>query len=657
MTFGLPALLVAGAVLAWGLLLSGGRAHRRSALLLLSGGCAALIGGVLLMAAAPSDVYLAAPFSLGGSPFAFRLDPLAGWFVAVIGLVAAGTAPYQPGYLRHLTRHAETRAYWPSLGLLLVSMVGVVLAANAPTFLVAWEVMSLSSFALVATDGRTPAVRSAALVYLGATRVGTAALMGGFLWAHAQSGSWTFSDWHLSGAAALGPGLLVLLGLGVKAGMWPFHLWLPIAHPAAPSPVSALMSGVMVKVAVYALVRLFVLPAAFSHPALGVTVLVLGAVSAFWGVLFALLQDDLKRLLAYCTVENVGLILVGVGLAMVASGLGLPVAARLALAAALFHVLSHAVVKALLFLAAGAMDVATGTRDLRLLSGLGRRLPTTFACFVAGSAAICALPPLSGFASEWLLYQSALGLAVGGSAPLPRFAAMLLVGWIALAGVLALACFVKATGIAFLGRPRSAEMAEAVEVGRGMRIAQIGLAAVCLLLGLGAPWVLAALEPVVAPLAPAAAALTTVWTLPMGSLAAVLALTVAAAWCLRRTADLAQPSRTYITWECGFGDLGPRMQATAGSFAQPLLRLFGNLMRYAVTRRVEGDRADLFPRRITVVPSTDPILGAHVYRPAVQFIDRCGRWIARCQAGSIHAYLTAMLVVLLLLLVVGRMVP
>ena len=657
MTFGLPATLVVVALMAWLVLLGGGQAHRRCALASLVGGLAALVGGALLLTREPSAVYLAAPFNLGGVAFGFRLDPLAGWFIGLIGLVTAATSLYQPGYLRHLSHHANLRAYWPSVGLLLVSMVGVVTAANAPTFLCAWELMSLSSFALVATDARTPAVRSAALVYLGATRVGTAALMGGFLWAHALTGSWYFEAWHLSGSAALGPGLLVFVGLAVKAGLWPFHLWLPIAHPAAPSPVSALMSGVMVKVAVYALVRLFILPGAFGHPALGATVLALGAISAFWGVLFALLQSDLKRLLAYCTVENVGLITLGLGLAMVAHDAGLGWPARIALAGALLHALNHAVFKSLLFLGAGAVDSACGTRELERLGGLGRLMPATFACFLVGSGAVCALPALNGFASEWLLYQGTLALAGSPLPPPVRFGALLLLGWLALSGALALACFVKATGVAFLGRPRSDVAADAREVSRGMVAAQALLAVICLVLGLAAPLLLPRLGVIVGALDAAGPPLAGIWHLPTALLAAVLAATVATGWLWLRAAELGRPTRRYITWECGFGDLGPRMQVTAGSFGQPILRLFGALLRYAVDRRVEGDRADLFPRRITVEPRSEPVLERRIYQPMLLWIDRAGGWIARCQAGSIHAYLTAMLLVLLLLLVLGRMVP
>jgi hydrogenase-4 component B len=215
--------------------------------------------------------------------------------------------------------------------------------------------------------------------------------MAGFLWAHQLTGSWSFADWHLHGAQALGPALLIFLGLAVKAGCWPFHLWLPIAHPAAPAPVSAIMSGVMIKTAIYAMARFFIVGALFDAPALGPIILILGAISALWGVLFALLQHDLKRLLAYHSVENIGIILMGLGVSLIGVRWHVPLLAQLGLAAALFHTLNHAIFKSLLFLSAGAVDAQTHLRDIERLGGLIRRMPWTAAAFVVGSAAICAL--------------------------------------------------------------------------------------------------------------------------------------------------------------------------------------------------------------------------------------------------------------------------
>lgn len=630
-----------------------GSLGRRAGTLLVGLGAVSLL--VASIAALLSDpINLAVPLlQFGGTSLALRVDPLAGWFLMVLALAAIPVTLYTPAYMRHVGEEVDTRPFGAALPLFLLSMAIVVPAANAVTFLVAWEVMSLSSFVLVATDHNEPGTRRAALIYLGATRVGTAFLFGAFLWIHALTGSWTFADWHLKGAAALGPGLLLIVGLGVKAGMWPFHSWLPIAHPEAPAPVSAFMSGVMVKIPIYMLVRLLVLSPALAHPAFGRTIVALGAISAFWGVLFALLQHDMKRLLAYHTVENVGLILMGVGGALVAQELGLPMVARVALAAGLFHVLNHAMFKSLLFLSAGAVDYGAGTRDLERLGGLGHRMPTTFACFLLGSAAICALPPLNGFASEWLLYQGMVGIAGSAEAPVARFLALLLVGWLALIGALALACFVKASGVAFLGRPRSRAADQAHEAAPGMRAGQVILAACCVVLGLAAPSVLRLLHPIVAPLDPSGAALASAWSLPYGALLATLVVTGAVVVLWIKSAERKDPTRTFITWECGFGPLGPRMQVTATSFAQPIAWMFGVLFNYAIRLKIDGANRRLFPEEILVEPTTEAMLESRVYSPLVNWVNRLSGWVVRLQAGSVHLYLLTMFIVLLVLLAVG----
>jgi hydrogenase-4 component B len=273
------------------------------------------------------------PWFLGDAGFTFAVDPLSCWFLAIIGVAGLPALIFAPGYLQHLRHRVSLSLVWVALILLMISMAGVVMAANAILFLVAWEVMALSSFALVTADHERRDSRRAAIIYLGATRAGTAFLMIGFLWAHHLTGSWVFSEWGISGTGALAPALLIFAGLATKAGCWPFHLWLPIAHPAAPAPVSALMSGVMIKTAIYVMIRLFVLDNHFVVPLLGPILLVLGAISAFWGVLFALLQHDLKRLLAYHSVENIGIILMGLGVSLLGRQHHLPLLEQLGLAA------------------------------------------------------------------------------------------------------------------------------------------------------------------------------------------------------------------------------------------------------------------------------------------------------------------------------------
>lgn len=605
------------------------------------------------------------PWFLGDANLAFTADPLSRWFLAIIGLIGIPVACFSPGYLRHLDGRASAGVIWAGLALLFVSMVGVVLSANAIVFLVTWELMALTSFILVASEHSQHQIRHAALIYLGATRIGTAFLMAGFLWAHALTGSWAFTDWHLRGLPALAPALLILIGLLTKAGSWPFHLWLPIAHPAAPAPVSAVMSGVMIKTAIYAIIRLFVIGDHLSAPYLGEIILILGALSAFWGVLFALLQHDLKRLLAYHSVENIGIILMGIGLSLVGVELGLPLLASLGLAAALFHSLNHAIFKSLLFLGCGAVDAQTHLRDIEHLGGLLQRMPWTGAAFIAGSAAICALPPLNGFASEWLLYRGFFQLATDGPAAAGRLAALVLMGWLALVGALAIACFVKAVGVVFLGLPRSNAAARAREAGTGMIVAQLLLAACCVLLGVAASAMLLPLGQITAMLLPmgqitamlpisampgAAPSLTAAWTIPLPVMTLLLLATTACITLAVGMQARQRVARTYITWECGFGPLGGRMQYTATSFAQPIARLFGGLYRYAMRIETQGPQRRLFPDEVAVSMTHEPYLETRVYAPLLRQIQRfAGGFLMRLQAGSIHQYLFNMLLVLALL--------
>jgi hydrogenase-4 component B len=608
-----------------------------------------------LAAAAVGDgtVSFSLPWFLGVAPFTFMADPLSRWFLGIIGFVGIVIAVFSPGYLQHLRKRVAVGFVWSALAVLLASMALVVLAGNAVVFLVAWEVMALSSFALVAADHDQHSVRHAALVYLGATRVGTAFLMGGFLWAHQLTGSWEFAGWSLSGTSALGPALLIFVGLATKAGCWPFHLWLPIAHPAAPAPVSAVMSGVMIKTAIYAMARLLT-NGHLVAPVFGPILLALGAISALWGVLFALLQHDLKRLLAYHSVENIGIILMGLGLSMIGEQIHSPLLAQVGLAAALFHTLNHALFKSLLFLGAGAVDARAHTRDVEHLGGLMRRMPWTGASFVVGSAAICALPPLNGFASEWLLYQGFFALAQDGPSVGVRLAGLLLFGWLALVGGLALACFVKAVGVVFLGRPRTRHAERAREGTRGMVVAQLFLALACAVLGVAAAVMMIPLGRIAAAATGRESLLESVWTLPVPLLVLVLGGTVGAlaGWIsvLART----RPARRFITWECGFGDLGPRTQYTAASFAQPIAQMFGAVYRYAVQIRIHGHDRRHFPEAVRVDLSYEPYLETRLYAPLVRFIHHAaGTLLMRLQAGSIHQYLLFMLLALGILLWLG----
>lgn len=619
--------------------------------LLLILGCICIL--VAAFAGRNETIFFPSPWFLGGVGINFVVDPLSRWFLAIIGLIGIPVAMFSPGYLYHLRHRISINLVWAGLALLMISMVGVVLSANALVFLVTWEVMALSSFFLVISDHEQRDIRRAAFVYLGATRTGTAFLMAGFLWAHHLTGSWIFAEWGLSGTEALGPALLIFIGLATKAGSWPFHLWLPIAHPAAPAPVSALMSGVMIKTAIYAMVRLFIVGNHIDTPAIGPIMLILGAISAFWGVIFALLQHDLKRLLAYHSVENIGIILMGLGVSLIGTSYHSPIIAQIGLAAALFHTLNHALFKSLLFLGTGAIDARTHLRNVEQLGGLIHRMPWTATAFIVGSASICALPPLNGFASEWLLYQGFFGMAMYGPSGGLRFGALFLMGWLALIGALAIACFVKVVGIVFLGVPRSQQAENASEAGPAMVGAQAILALLCAVLGVATTTVLIPLGNITA-LIGNGSSLNGIWTLPLPLLAIVLILTTGAIAIWMKLLSKAHPSRIFITWECGFGDLGPRTQYTAASFAQPISRIFGAIYGYATQITVGGKNRRLFPQTVDAGTTHEAYLETKIYTPFLRSIQRVsGVFLMKLQAGSVHQYLFYMALVLGLLIWIG----
>ncbi len=441
------------------------------------GMCAASTGGLglAITALVLGDVSsLSIPWNAAiGASFSVAFDPLTGFFLLPVYGLAAVCAAFGGGDLSHAHRGRGLAAHWLFYGLLVASMALVVLARNAVLFLVAWEIMSLSSWQLVTFEHERVDTRQAGITYLVATQIGTAFLLVMFLLLGAggqagANGSLDFSNLAASGPAASAAFLLALVGFGTKAGIVPLHIWLPEAHPAAPSHVSALMSGVMIKTGIYGIVRVFSFIGA--PPAWwGWTLVCIGAVSGVMGVLFALAQHDIKRLLAYHSVENIGIICLGLGVGLLGMSYGSPIVAFLGFAGGLLHVLNHALFKGLLFLGAGAASHAAGTREIDRLGGLLRRMPLTGAAFLVGAAAICGLPPLNGFISELLVFLGAYHAAAAGPAA-QAAAAGIVVAALALIGGLAAACFAKAFGISFLGEPRTPAAAAAVEAGPSMTV-------------------------------------------------------------------------------------------------------------------------------------------------------------------------------------------
>ncbi len=617
----------------------------------------ALATGVCALLGEPSALVL--PLGLPWIGIHLRIDALTAFFITVINLGGAAASIYGMGYGRY--EHAPTRVlpFYPAF---LAGMNLVLLAADAYSFLLAWEFMSLASWALVISQDRSAENVRAGLVYLIMASFGTLALMLAFGLMAGAGGGYSFEAMrgHEMGALTTGIVLfLALLGAGSKAGLVPLHVWLPLAHPAAPSHVSALMSGVMTKVAVYGFIRIVFDLAGDPAWWWGIPVLAAGGISAALGILYAMMQADMKRVLAYSTIENIGIIFVGLGLALAFEAAQMPAAAALALTAALLHVLNHAVFKNLLFFGAGAVLTATGTKDLEKLGGLIHRMPVTAFVMLVGAAAISALPPLNGFVSEWLTFQAILL-----SPALPSWGLKLLVpavgALVALAAALALACFVRLYGIAFLGRARTDKAREAHEVDLWSRTAMVVLAALCLLIGILPGPVMDALQNAVGPLAgarmPVQSSVSWLSIIPIGEsrssyngLLVFIFMAIAmglAVMLIHRFASRAL--RRAPPWDCGFPNADPATQYTAASFAQPLRRVFGAPL-FAAREQVDMPRpGELRPARITLT-GNDPAW-VWLYDPLVRRVTWVVERSNRLPFLTIRQYLAVVFVLLVLLL-------
>ena len=516
-----------------------------------------------------------------------RLDALSAFFGLIINLGVLTSAIYGVGLDRNRDLTARVEPFFPAFA---VAMNLVFLAGDAFGFLFSWELMSLTSWILVVSRHTDTDSRHAGHVYLVMAAIGTASLLFAFGGLAGAAGNYAFDAIRAAPPGPLVSGLVLIgaiFGAGSKAGIAPLHAWLPLAHPAAPSHVSALMSGVMTKVAIYGLIRIV-------FDLLGPTVwwwalpfLILGAVTAVLGLLYAVLDHDLKRVLAYSTVENIGIIFVGLGLALAFKASGLSAAAAVAMAATLLHCLNHSWFKSLLFLGAGAVLHATGRRDFDGLGGLIHRMPVTAALWLIGAMSISALPPFNGFVSEWLLFQAVLA---GPAFPEPvlRFMSPAVGAMLALAAALAAACFVRAFGIVFLGRPRSPVAAEAHETARPQRVAMAMLAGLCLLGGLFGSVVVSAIQPLLQMLAgapfPGAGAGPTPFSLVAFNAARSIydAPTIAIFLLISGTLTAllvhrisSRRTRRGPAWDCGFPEPSPLTQYSASSFSQPLRRVYG----------------------------------------------------------------------------------
>lgn len=596
----------------------------------LVGLCVALTAGIaVLCGAAPWE--WRSSFMVGGELLHLRLDGISAFFLVLVCVVGGAASVYAHEYWgddAHPRSAPMGRVWW---NVMLLSLGFVLLASNGLHFLIAWELFTLGAYFLITLNRRQPEVRAAGWLYLGASHAAALVLFVFFALLAVRTGSWELGP--LRERVSLAPLFwLALAGFGIKAGLFPLHIWLPSAHANAPSHVSAMLSGVTLKVGVYGLVRFSGwLP---TPSGAGWVLATLGSISAVLGVAFALGQHDLKRLLAYHSVENIGIICTGLGFALVATAQEEATWGRLALAGGLLHVWNHGLFKALLFLGAGSVLHATGTRVMSRLGGLWRAMPWTAGLFALGAVAISGLPPLNGFVSEWLLYLGLFDATISrGPSAWAAIPAAVLLG---VTGALALACFVKVCGVVFLGAARSTAADRACECGPPMRGAMVALAGLCVAIGVAPAFFWPSI-------ARAAGAWNPAWTgapLPaplshLGLVHVALALLAAlAGWQLWRRVRMRGLTRA-VTWDCGYAMPTARMQYTAGSFAGMITEWFAFILRpERHSHRPEG----LFPDSASFSERTPETVLERVVEPAGAAITRIAQLVRRLQHGRVQFY-------------------
>ncbi|MFA5176576.1 MAG: proton-conducting transporter membrane subunit [Candidatus Omnitrophota bacterium] len=597
----------------------------------------------------------------------FLFDPLAVFFLSVIFIVSLPSAVYSFSYLKGEYSPAKIILAWFLLIIFVLSMAAVVTAANALIFLIVWEIMSLVSYFLVVFDTAHDKSIQAGAIYIIMTHIGTAFLIAAFMimYQYAQA----FDFLAIKEACRSMPlqvrnivFLLLLIGFGTKAGIVPLHIWLPYAHPQAPSHISSLMSGVMIKTAIYGIIRFVIFILGVNSSWWGILVLILALISCLVGVIYALMEHDLKKLLAYHSVENIGIILLGVGLAMFFISLNLPYLAVFSLIAGLYHLVNHAIFKGLLFLCAGSVYKATGTRDIEKLGGLIKKMPQTALYFLIGAMAISALPPLNGFVSEWLTLQAFfLGAfqVAGGTKLFLGVCASLL----ALTSGLAAACFVKAFGVTFLALPRSNYARSAQEVPLSMRAGMFFLALLAVIFGLLAAWIIKLLAKItgsvtgidissmkfslnnfiLSPQAGQGVYLSTPWLA-----LALIALGIAGLVVYRLTGR--KKAVMLNTWDCGYYKLNARNEYTATAFSKPFRIAFSFfLLPYRKTQKVRESFYHV--KSFTYETHTTPVFRKYIYQPLVGLVIRAAKFMRRIQPGSIHLYLAYIFATVLLLII------
>lgn len=586
--------------------------------------------------------------------FSAVIDPLAAFFLFIIFSFSFLAAIYGQQYLQPWEGKKPLGLSWFFFNTLIASMALVVAAQNVILFLISWETMALASFFLVVFEDEDEKVRRAGTIYLVATHLGTAFLIVFFLLLFPVSAGLDFST-----QAVLTPGMasllfiLAVVGFGTKAGLVPFHVWLPEAHPCAPSHVSALMSAVMIKMGIYGLLRALTFLGA--PPAWwGILLIGLGLGSGVYGIIFALAQSDLKKFLAYSSVENIGIVCAGIGLGLLGLSYGISFLMVLGFAGALLHILNHAVFKGLLFLGSGVIVHESGTRDVDLLGGLLKRMPRTGVCFLVGAMAIAGLPPLNGFVSEFILYWASFQGIVSGSSGMVAFLSMIFS--LAVIGGLAVVGFVKIFTTVFLGEPRSALGRESRDPGWCMQLPMVILSVMCLILaGLVPFYLVRLLTPIIAQIikAPTSLIVASLWDVENILNKVILASLLGGSifgivYLLRRQLLAKRKIESGLTWDCGYAQPSGRMQYTGTSFVEPFLSFFNSFLRPRIKKALPSK---IFPSEASWFLAAPDLFSRGLYRRASDFIYAKisqWRWI---QHGRAHFYILYILLTLLILIV------
>ncbi len=565
-----------------------------------------------------------------------HLDRLAAFFILIISLVTACVAVYSLTYIEHRGSEREQDFFIAAMAVFILSMVMVVAASNFFAFIFFWEIMSLSSLFLVLYERDKPESKKAGIYYLVMTQFSTLFLLLGALLLHSYTGSFEITT--AAGLSLPAAGIIFVaffIGFGTKAGVIPFHKWLPFAHAAAPSNISALMSGVMLKVAIYGLVRLLV---DVLSPELwwGTLLLIFGTVSAVLGVIYALKEHDLKKLLAYSSIENIGVIVTGLGLYVIFDHYSLMALADLAIFGALFHTLNHAVFKSLLFMAAGSVIKSTGQRNIEAMGGLVKKMPLTAGIFLIGAAAISALPPLNGFASEVMLFQAYLG-SYELPSPLTTVLLFTALAGLALTSAMVAACFVKAFGTVFLALPRSAEASCAREVSRDMLVGPGILAGICVFLGIFSYQIFkfAGIDLAIPDLFPVSII--------------TLAVFILAVIAVRRTGASV---RIGETWNCGIPSQTSKMEYTGSGFSEPIITIFSPIFRTKkALSRIFADKDKSIITGGTGEIHTLQFFEEKIYLPIARLIQRIAAWVSRLHNADMDAFVLYSFVVIVIILI------